>query len=138
MRKYYQQAEVTYAKKTGGRRTRNSGAGLSQKGDVFVDDDTVMTELKSTKSQSGYITVKADDIRKCKRQAVFQGKEPRFVVAFGPDIWRYYRFDRSPGADVPNGTITVEHTVRLHEEQLIHGLPPGMVIDGELWLLIRE
>lgn len=88
-RYYSTKQEDGIAKKFDGKRQKNSGATMFDKGDVTLD--SVLIEAKTKVSPSSSISVKKEWLEKNEKEALFIGK-PYNALAFnfGPDEDNYY------------------------------------------------
>lgn len=76
--------EDAVADATGGKRTKNSGATLFQKGDVLLEDFTLECKTKTTNSES--ISIKREWFEKQLKESIQMHKKySAIVINFGPD-----------------------------------------------------
>ena len=73
--------EKQIAKELGGKVTKNSGAGWSQKGDIIIDSENELAEVKSTEKEQ--MVLKKEWLKKIHSEATKEGKEPIFIADFG-------------------------------------------------------
>ena len=83
-RYYSNRQEKAVAKEVGGKQTKNSGATLFQKSDVYTDLFNLECKTKTTNSES--ISIKREWFEKQLQENIQMGKKySAIVVNFGPD-----------------------------------------------------
>ena len=83
-RYYSNRQEKAVAKEIGGKQTKNSGATLFQKSDVYTDLFNLECKTKTTNAES--ITIKREWFKKQIQENIQMGKKySAIVINFGPD-----------------------------------------------------
>ena len=96
--RYYSDLQENYiAKKFGGRKISNSGAGLFNKGDVVIDDASMVIECKTSTEEKKSFSVKEEWLEKQKKEA-FENRIDNTALAFnfGPNKSNYFVISQKP------------------------------------------
>lgn len=107
----WQEHEKFIAKLYGGERTKSSGSGVKQKGDVRIETDREVVECKYTDNQDGQrkprlVTV----MEKVSQEAYEEGKDPAIAL-------RWYM----PDSTLANSDGMVDLVVRLAKDDAERG-----------------
>jgi hypothetical protein len=82
--------EKHVANKLNGKQTKNSGATPWQKGDVSIDNVSMLIECKTKTKKSKSITIQKEWLEKIDNEALFMGKKySALVFNFGPNEKNY-------------------------------------------------
>ena len=93
-RSYSKAQESRVASKFGGTRTPGSGSTPFIKGDVNLDDASMLVECKTKVTSSSSITIHKEWLEKNEKEALFMGKQYSTVAFnFGPNEKNYYIID---------------------------------------------
>lgn len=93
-RTYSNNHEKSVCKELGGFKVTNSGAGLFTKGDVIVQDSSLLVECKGSMKEKNSFSIKKEWIEKNK-QAAFEDRLDNSCIAFNfePGGKNYYVID---------------------------------------------
>ena len=86
--------EDRVASKLGGFRTSNSGANRFRKGDIHINEASLLVECKTKTTESKSMSIKKEWLEKNSSEALFMGKEYNALAFnFGPNTDNYYIID---------------------------------------------
>ena len=93
--RFYSDAhEKSICKALGGKQNSNSGAGHFAKGDVVVDEASLLIEAKCCMSPKSSVSIKKEWIEKNKQEAFMTRRDNQVVcINFEPDGNNYYLID---------------------------------------------
>lgn len=93
-RYYSDKHEKSICKALGGFQTSNSGAGHFGKGDVIIDDASMIVEAKCSMTEKSSFSIKKEWIEKNKKEAREMRKAfCALCFNFGPETENYYVID---------------------------------------------
>lgn len=93
-RAFSDEHEKSICKALGGRKTSNSGANRFEKGDIIVENSSLLVEAKCSMSEKASFSIKKEWLEKAKEEA-FRNRLRDYCLCFNfePDGKNYYVID---------------------------------------------